>query len=99
MHPKVFDMLYVILVACWIRVLCLLIRILAYLAESFQLRCLHLKIHRQHVGANAAGKARVVAELLRRRFRQEWNAVSEPDAVVPASTVAIHRSQEKWPGE
>lgn len=102
MHPKVFDMLYVILAACWIRGIGLLIRILSSLAESCQLRCLRLKIHRQHVGAGAAGKAQDVAECLRRRFRQEWNAVLPYGEAVQEcvrTLEACHIPREKWPLE
>ncbi len=99
MIPKVSDTLALTLGVCRLHVLTLQVRILSYFAESCLLRCTRLKILRQRVGADVALDAQMIAEPLRRKFRQEWSEVS-PDAVaVPKSAIAIHFWQEKWPGE
>ncbi len=100
MNPKVIDMLYVIPAVLRLELIDRLIYILSYLAESCLLRSSRLKTLRQRVGADAAGRSHSVAELLRRRFRQEWTEVSEPVQGAQESRVTVvHYVREKWPLE
>lgn len=99
MNPRVSDMLYVILSIVRLRLLTLQVCILSYLGDSCRLQETRVKILRQTVGADAAARSRDVAERLRRRFRQEWLAVSASEQAAPECKVSHLISPERWPGE